>query len=366
MNSTKKVLKGGLAAKKQPQKKQQENGKKLKIWAGVLAAFLVIVSIAIAWENLHPKLILTVNGQKTYLEGMTYQIMQAEQSHNSIASLYQQMGYTTNYWDMEEEGVTTQERVREQIIQAEIQQQLLYAEASKEGYEVTDAEKEEAATAAKTQMESMSDEQKKKTGFTESKLTDILTQYALTRRYKQDMIDSFDIDDEALRAGVDREQYRQYNTQCFFVSTEVGEGEEPLADAQKEERKAALLEVAEGAKGTEDWSTVLNSEDEGQIVSYQAINFIKEDTNYDAKVMEQAMKMENGTISDVVEGATGYYIIKMVNNNSDERYETEVSNAITTEENQRFDEKYLSIYESYEIKINQKEWEKVTLGSMTM
>ncbi len=366
MNSTKKVLKGDTAAKKKPQKKQKDYGKTMKIWAGILGAFIVVVSAVIAWENLHPKLILTVNGEKTYLEDMTYQIMLAEQTHNSIASLYQQMGYAESYWDMEQDGTTTQATVKQQVAESEVQQQILYAEAVKNGYEATTEEKEQAASSAKDMLANMSDGQKKKTGFTESGLTEILTQYALTQRYRQDLIDSFDINDEEIRAGVDKEQYKEYKTQCLFVSTGAKEDGTALTDAEKAERKAALVKEAEAAKSAEDWSKVIDSEAKDQVVSYQAVDFIKEDTNYDAKVMEKAMTMENGEISDVVEGEDGYYVIKMVNNNSNERYEKQVSDSITEAENQKFNEKYLSIYETYDVKINQKEWDKVKLGSMTM
>lgn len=368
MNSAKRVVKGEASAKKQQKKLQQGGGnsKKGMVAGAVIVAVVVIISAIIAWENLHPKLILTVNGEKTYLEDMNYQIMQAEQMHNSIASIYEQMGYSESYWAMEQDGVTTQETVREQVINEEIQQQILYAEAIKAGYEATDEEKEEAAASAKETLESMSDSQKKKTGFTEDSLTKILTEETVALRYRQDLIDGFAIDDEEIRAGVDKEQYKEYKTQYFFVSTEAEEEGSELTDAQKEELRQALVAKAEEAKDTEDWSTVIDSEDEDETVSYGAMDFIKEDTSYDAAAMQKAMTMENGEISDVVEGEDGYYIIKMVDNNSQERYEEEVEDAITEVENQKFDEEYLSIYENYQVTINTKEWNKVELGNVTM
>lgn len=367
MNSTKKVLKGNTAAKKPAQKAKQnvDNSKKGKVLGAVIAAVVVIISAMIAWENLHPRLILTVNGEKTYLEDMTYQIMQAEQMHNSIASIYQQMGSNVNYWAMEENGVTTQDTAKEQVIANEARQQILYAEAVKNGYEATEEEKKEASESAKDMLANMSSEQKRKTEFTEAGLTEILTEVMVAQRYRQDVIDGFDIDDDKIRAGVDKEQYREYKTQAFFVSTAAKDDKE-LTDAQKEELKQALIKEADAAKNTDDWSKALDTEDENLKVSYKTINFIKEDTNYDEAVMKQAMTMENGEISDVIEGKDGYYVVKMVDNNSQERYEKEVKDAITEEETNRFDEEYASIYETYEVMINDKEWDKVKLGNMTM
>lgn len=366
MNATKKVVKSDAAAKKQPKRLQQDTGSNKGVIAGVIiAAAVVLLSGVIAWENLHPKLILTVNGEKTYLEDMNYQIMQTEQMYNSIDSLYQQFGYTESYWDMEENGVTTQETAREQTINEEIERQILYAEAVKNGYEATSEDAKTAADRAKDMMKDMSEEQKKKTGFTEKNLTEILTEEEVAYRYRQDVIDGFDINDDEIRAGVDKEKYREYKTQTFFVST-ASEEEKELTAAQKEERKQALVKEAEAAKNTKDWSKVLDEEDEKQLVSYEEINFIKEDTDYDAAVMKKAMTMKDGEISEVVEGEDGYYIIKMVDNDSDDRYEEEVENAITKVENQKFDEEYLAIYEKYEVKINEKEWNKVEMGNITM
>lgn len=365
MNSTKKVLKGNTVEKKQSKKPQEQGGKKGTTMLAILTSLVVLMCGYIAWESLHPKLILTINGEKTYLEDMNYQIMQAEKLHNSIAAIYAQMGYAQSYWDMEQDGVSTQKSVRDEIINAEIEQQLLYAEAEKNGYTATDEEKEKALASAKELLEDLSDEKKEKTGFTEENLTEAYTKDAVVARYKQDLIDSFDIDDEEIKAGVDKEQYREYVAQCFYVANTDEEGNE-LSAAKLEEAKAALIKEADAAKSVEDWSKVLDEEAENQVVSYESVSFIKEDTNYDEAVMAKAMTMENGEISEVVEGEDGYYIIKMKDNNSSARYEEAVKEAISTVENQKFDEKYLAIYETYDVQINEREWKKVVVGNITI
>jgi foldase protein PrsA len=365
MNKAKKTIKG-QNGQKQVKKNVQEGTNKGKIFVGILVAFLVVVSALVGWENLHPKLILTINGQKTYLGDLTYQIMTVEQTHNSIASLYEQMGYTEDYWSMEQDGQTVQATAKQQVLDSEIQQQILYAEAVKNGYEATEEQKASATASAQELLESLSDTQIKKTGFTEEKLTEILTRYEVTKKYKEDLIAGFAIDEEAIRAEIDRDEYNEYKTQCFFVSTEADADGEELSDAEKAELWGALLKVGDDAKDTEDWSTFLDSEDEDALVSYQEMNFIKSDTAYDEAVMNAAMKLGNGEISDIIEGEDGYYIIKMVDNNSDERYEAEVESAITEEEDSRFEEEYYTIYAEYDIKIDETEWGKVTLGSLTM
>lgn len=186
MNSTKKTLKNNGTAKKQPQKLQQgTQSNKGTIFAVVLAAVVVLVSGIIAWENLHPRLIFTPNGEKTYLEDMTYHIMQTEGMYNSIDALYQQLGYQQSYWTMEEDGVSTQDRARKDTVDNAVEMEILYAEAVKNGYEATAEEKEKAAADAKDMLSNMSEEQKEKTGFTEENLTEILTKETVAFRYRQ-------------------------------------------------------------------------------------------------------------------------------------------------------------------------------------
>ena len=74
--------------------------------------------------------------------------------------------------------------------------------------------------------------------------------------------------------------------------------------------------------------------------------------------------MDNDQISDVIEGEDAYYLVKMVNNNDDEAYENEVKNQISTEENNQFNTWYSDVESKHKVKIVQKEWDGITMGSI--
>ena len=53
----------------------------------------------------------------------------------------------------------------------------------------------------------------------------------------------------------------------------------------------------------------------------------------------------------------------MINNNSTERYETEIEDAINALEEERFKEDYNAMYEKYNVEIYEGDWNRVQLGS---
>ena len=75
--------------------------------------------------------------------------------------------------------------------------------------------------------------------------------------------------------------------------------------------------LQEKAKTAEDFTKLLDDNDKTGI-QYQTENLIKKDlkdsTFLNKKLRKQIMKMDNGQISDIIEGDDGYYLIKMVNN----------------------------------------------------
>ena len=79
-------------------------------------------------------------------------------------------------------------------------------------------------------------------------------------------------------------------------------------------------------------------------------------------------KMDKETITDgVVEDDKGCYIIKMVDNNSMERYESECESVISEKEAEEFQTKIDELeVDKYLIEINDSEWDKITFGKVTI
>ncbi|HAB59760.1 MAG TPA: hypothetical protein DCE48_03455, partial [Lachnospiraceae bacterium] len=134
---------------------------------------------------------LTVDGEKLTMEEMLYYIYSYESQIDYMDQMYQYY-FNTGYWDMEiEEGKTIRQDAKEQAMDTAIRYEVLYKEAIKKDYSLTDEEIAKIKENSAAVIEQMSEEQLALTGFTEEAVTAIQQKWAVTDKYYQDLIDSF-------------------------------------------------------------------------------------------------------------------------------------------------------------------------------
>lgn len=312
---------------------------------------------------------LTVDGEKLTMEEMLYYIYSYESQIDYMDQMYQYY-FNTGYWDMEiEEGKTIRQDAKEQAMDTAIRYEVLYKEAIKKDYSLTDEEIAKIKENSAAVIEQMSEEQLALTGFTEEAVTAIQQKWAVTDKYYQDLIDSFDIDDKAIKEGIDKKQYKEYSTEYILVPTGTTDEEGNVTPFSDDEKKAAkekieaIYDKVKESKNLQDGITDGDSD-----VNYTDLSFLPNDENETANktFMKEAMKLENGEISGIVETEEGYYIIKMVDNNATTSYDEAVDTAIQEAEGARFDQEFEKIKENYKIEINNEVWDKVVMGSNTI
>lgn len=317
------------------------------------------------------QLVVTVGDQKVYLDEMMYYILTMESNANQYEQLYQQY-YGTSYWDMEvEEGVTVRDQMKDYVMDTAVMYTILYNKAVTEGYTLTDEEKTTAETNAETLMSQIPEEQLKITGFTKESLIAVQEKLALGERYYNDLIEGFDIDDQAITDTISKEDNRQYNTEYLTVSTvsyDESYQQVALTDEEKAAAKEAITSALEKAKAGDafaDIATALTTDD--VTVSNSTLNFVKDDGGTEAEYQEAAVKLDNDAIADgIIETDTAFYVIKMVDNNSTESYDTAVQEAITNAENDAFTTKYEEIKKEYTITENAEVWDNIVMGKTTI
>lgn len=367
MNSSKKALKND--GKKEPKRPLAEStGMGKKIAGGVCAAILAIVIIVVAVEGLTPKYLMEIDGEKLKKEDLMYEIYEAESLGAYMANMYTQFGYgPQDYWTMDMgDGTTAQDSMKTEVIESAAETAVLYGEAKGEGYTPTEEETTKANEEADRIIEEVTAEKAKKIGLTKDYLVERLEKQAVADRYRQEKIDALDIDDEAIKAGIDYETYRGYEVEYFHVSTTTTDEEGNSVDAaDKDSLKAELEAVAAKAKEIEDWSTVIDSADENQKVTYQTETFVKGDSdNYGEDFMNKVMALGNGDVSDVIEvEGDGCYVVRMKNNEAQSEYETAVEEAITNKENEEFEIIYNELYEKHSVKVIDKNWSEIVFGT---
>lgn len=373
-----------------------QNQKKIFVISGIVAVIVLFLVIMVCWENLHPRLILKINDKKVYLSDIMVDIYMNESTGEYMNSLYKQ-NYGSDYWSLEnDDGMTNAEILKDNTIESVMQKYMMYYEAEANGYTLTDEENTNIEQEASEAYEQMTAAVRNKSGITKDDVVEYYKMQTLADNYKNAWIDSFDIDDAAITAGVNPADYRQYDIQYYYIpytTTDEAGTSVPMSDEQKSAALAELQASYGDIAGLEDFTTYIDNTSsqtaaegaettptpapgpkapEGTNIKYTTKSFIETDTadtiGLDDTLVAEIKAMDNESITDkVVEDSNGCYIIKMVNNNSTERYESECESLITEEENRVFDEEIDKLeVEKYYIELNDSEWDKVEFGKTTI
>ena len=332
--------------------------------------------------QLRPRAVLVVsttdeNGTQkkdtVYMKEAVYSIYQVENQYNQYSSIYQQL-YGKTYWEMEDvdsKGRNGASAAKKQVMDSLKQREVLYMEAQKRGYSLTAEEEKTAENNVTDTMKNFTDKQKKLEGLDEKTLKSEFKKNALAEKFRQILIKESGVDEEALKATVNKKDYRQYTLQYYKVSNQETSGEETkeVSAEQKQTNLTNMQALQEKAKTAKDFTKLLDDNDKTGI-QYQTENLIKKDlkdsTFLNKELRKQIMKMDNGQISDIIEGDDGYYLIKMVNNDDSEAYDNQCQSVVNEEETKQFNARYAEFAPNYVTEV-QSYWKgRVKLGSYTI
>ncbi len=384
MNKAKKLAKNngvGTERKNGPSGNSFEFTKnKVLLMLGIIA--VVVLCAGVCYMQLRPRVVLVVTGtnasgsevkNKVNMKETVYDIYQTEMQYNMYSSFYQQM-YGKSYWEMEDvddAGRDGAAAAKKQVMDAVKQREILCMEAEKLGYSLTDQEKNTVAENVKSAREGLSDTQKKLDGLDEKSLTTAFEKNALAQKYRQVIISESGIDREALKASVNRDEYRQYTMQYYKVSNKEGTGddEKDVSEEQKQKNLENMQALKEKSGTAEDITKLIEEGDTTGISTYQQEELLAKDmessTFLTKEQREKLIKMENNEISDVIEGEDGYYLIKMVNNNDSAAYDKQCETVVSDEETKQFDARYDQLKAGYTTEIQSYWKSRVKLGSFT-
>ena len=384
MNNSKKLAKNNGVSKKQGGGTSAlsfvSSKNKVLVILGILA--VIILCAGVCYMQLRPRAVLVVsttdeNGTQkkdtVYMKEAVYSIYQVENQYNQYSSIYQQL-YGKTYWEMEDvdsKGRNGASAAKKQVMDSLKQREVLYMEAQKRGYSLTAEEEKTAENNVADTMKNFTDKQKKLEGLDEKTLKSEFKKNALAEKFRQILIKESGVDEEALKATVNKQDYRQYTLQYYKVSNQETSGEETkeVSAEQKQTNLTNMQALQEKAKTAKDFTKLLDDNDKTGI-QYQTENLIKKDlkdsTFLNKKLRKQIMKMDNGQISDIIEGDDGYYLIKMVNNDDSEAYDNQCQSVVNEEETKQFNARYAEFAPNYVTEV-QSYWKgRVKLGSYTI
>ena len=374
MNKSKATIKGKNNEKEKEVARLQQGvkgtptGNIMKVAAAIGIALIIAVCALVGYDQLKPELILTVNDEKIYLNDAMYYIYNAETSAVMYDGLYQQV-YGCSYWDyVDDDGNTGSDLAKTEIMNNLTEDIVIYLMATDAGYTISDEDKKSGEEKYTELASNLSSKQKLKTGMSKKDLTEVLTKQAMIDRYKKDIIASCNLDYDSIKGEISKEDYREYDIQYYHVST-VTSDEEGNQVAVSETEKAAALEkiqsIAETAKTAEDFTKIVDTETDQSVTFTEDGSFTEANGLFGDAVDKKVKAMKNDEISEVLEGEDGYYVVKMMNNNSTASYDQAVEDAVSSAEEEAFQGKYDEQSGNYTVTVNDDVWDMIVLGKYT-
>ncbi len=350
---------------------------------GVFCALLILVlCIGVGVQQFKPQSVLKINDTKFSMDAMMYPIYERESQYLPSNDIYQQI-MNTSVWDAAYMGqdptvdssLSHAEGLKQEIINAETEYEVLYQEAVKADYKLTDDEKKDAKEQAAKAVKGLSWSQKLQLSISKNKLTKRFEKRILAERYKEDRKKETDasVDAATVTSSVSREDYRQYDIQYYsFTKTSSEEqSESPAARSADEISKLEkeLKGLAKKAKKTEDFTKLVEDQENSEI-KFESANFTEKD-GWSQYLSEDNLKkikaMKNNEISGVIKDeTTGYYmVVKMIDNNSTKSYDEACDNAIEDAKNTAYYNWLDEIKKNYTIKVYDSVWNDVAIGTVT-
>lgn len=390
MNSSKKIVSGQESTKKNtrasvPEKKIKKGGigvgNKKPIVLTVISVLLILaLCIGVGIQQFQPKVVVTVDKEKITMSDMMYPIYEVESQYSYYNEMYQS-AFGTSFWESEYQGsdgtgssgVTNSVGLKQEIITREVQYEVLSKLATKNKMKLSSEEKKEAEKNAKEALKGLSWLQKFQLDFSKKKLTALFEKRALASKYrdsKQKELNK-DIKEADVIKDLKKADYRQYDIQFYYVAINETDDEgnsTPVAEDRRKAFEAKIKAIAKKAKRGEDF-TKLSGKEDTDITFEKDGNFVEKDGwEYlsDAN-LKKVKKLKNGQVSEAfLDKSSGYYVVvKMIDNNSEEAYETACDEAVQTKQEEAFNTWYTEEETKHKININTDIWTDVTIGAVT-
>ncbi len=424
MNKAKKLAKNnGIADKDVLKKGSHTSGSggemmttKNKILMIVGICLVALLCGGVLFMQLRPRAILAVsegNSKRAtvYMKEAVYDIYQAETQYNQYSSLYQQM-YGTTYWEMDDvdgKGRNGAQAAKKQVMDGIKQRTILNLQAEKENVTLTEDEKKTAATNAQEVMKNLSDKQKQISGLDENTIRENLEKGMIANKMREKYIADAGVDENAIKAKVSKDDYRQYDLQYYKISnlkdggsseqasvespsTESGSAEKQVSAAKKKKNLEVMEKLKKKYDKTKDFEGLLSSSADAAsgsavsgaavdsesseptvnkdgVMSIQTEKLVAKDIDSSSfltkKLRKKLVKLSKGSVSEVIEGDDGYYLVYMQNDNNTEAYDEECNTQVETAKDDAFKNKYSELVQSYTFEVQDYWKDRVKLGNYT-
>ena len=269
----------------------------------------------------------------------------------NLQNQYEQV-YGTEIWQQEQDGVTIEQSVKESVLAEIAQIKTMNLMAENYGLTLNETEQSAVEEAAKTYFESLTETEREQLDVTVDTIRQLYREYALADKVYDYMIKDVnpEISDDEARTVVIQQILIRTGTQDRAGNIE------PYPDQQKSYAYAQAVEALRRIEAGEDFDVVAARYNEA---AESTVSIRKGDR--DAAYEEEAFKLGNEEISDVIETPEGYCILKCISTLN--REETDVNKVRIVEERRKevFSKEYDSYVQTLTRHMNEELWQEITL-----
>lgn len=245
--------------------------------------------------------------------------------------------YGPKVWEISAEGVTLEENVKETVLARIAQVKTMFLLAQEKGVQLEEGEAEKIRQATEEYFASLNEAEIETMGVSSETIEKLYTEYALAGKVYREIIR--DINPE-----ISDDEARTITVQHIYI----GEGEGAY------ERIAQILPLAK--EEGRDFVDLATRYSEDANITY---SFGKGEM--DSAFEAAAFALETNEISDIVQSARGYHIIKCLS--TFDREETDANKLEIVEERRRevFGQEYDAFVETLVRSLNEELWEKIAI-----
>ncbi len=254
-------------------------------------------------------------------------------------------GFGKKIWDYElDDGSTIGDEAKEEIINMITQLKVISATAESENVTLTNDEKDEALRKAEKLMENATDMDKKNYHLSIQALEKIYEENALANKM-------FYISTDAADTEVTSEEARQ--ARIAYILLKVAGGNKPGEASGKENVAKRATILLKQAKKANNFSEFARENTEADSVE---LTVGKESRVLDKEAVTAALSLEEGKISPVIAGKSGYYIIYCINPMDEDATYARKEEIIEKRQTNMFKKKYSEWFGECEVDISKAFW----------
>lgn len=239
---------------------------------------------------------------------------------------------------------------------------IMYQEAVSEGIEMGDNRRIKLDTTTQKFLSQYTLEERAKCGMSEECIRQNYERLFLVDAYAEYLLKNQKIDEQAIRDGIDEENYRVYQTDYLYISKNKYDdnlNKVELSEEETERRataaKAAYQKVRDGKE------MIKVREDYDEFMTFATRDFTKETGSIEEEYITAATALKKNEVT-FLETSGGYYVIRLVDDSKIVGYEDAVAEAIESAKAKDISEIYENIEKEYEVSTSEA-YDSLKMGS---